>query len=85
MIFRAGIGWRQVGVGEELIRDGRRLDEERVVTDERDELLAAIDPVLAKHSASTHRQGSELIEDEADGGFLGCHRGAAPRYAGLVA
>jgi hypothetical protein len=85
MIFRAGIGWRQVGVGEELIRDGRRLDEERVVANQRDELLLAIDPVLTKHGAGTHRQGRELIEDEVDVGFLGCHREAAPLSAGLVA
>jgi len=66
-----------VAFADQRLPGRRHLDEELVVTHQSDDLLAAVEGVLAEHLARANaRKGAQLIEEEPDG-RLGCRHAAA--------
>lgn len=70
----ARIGWALVDITEQRLAGGRRLDEQLVVADQRDQLGAAVDAVLAEHLARRHGAGAgHLLDQEINDGWLRGH------------
>ena len=62
----------------------RVLEEERVVADERHDLLVAVDTVLPEHRAGVHMQRAQLLENVLDRVLAGCHPKSLQDRARLV-